>query len=284
MNNLQAEYNNNVDFISVVVEDKKINNAIRMTEDKRFLVTLENAHEDVVAGKEIKCMSSGDIERCVQALKASEYKWAEKINKRTGEPIDVDMIEVVEELEFVFKHSLGDCIEVALNCELSVEDEKKHQLTNYDLSVRIYEDGKSFVWIYDCETTEHRTEIRFTNEVEKEIVIFAKQYIDTEHEANRREKNFSPTNIQMMESDKMRDEMVKGQIEVKLYTDGLEWKDTPMQLMDVYGETYKQMKENAYTVAKEISEAEKNEVRYSFVGGADQGHYVGSMYKLNRLG
>lgn len=284
MNNLQAEYNNNVDFISVVVEDKKLNNAIRMTDDKRFLVTLENAHEDVVAGKEIKCMSNGDIERCVQALKASEYKWAEKINKRTGEPVDVDMIEVVEELEFVFKHSLGDCIEVALNCKLSVEDEKKHQLTNYDLSVRIYEDGKSFVWIYDCETTEHRTEIRFTNEVEKEIVIFAKQYIDTEHEANRREKIFSPTNIQMMESEKMSDEMVKGQIEVKLYTDGLEWKDTPMQLMDVYGETYKQMKENAYTVAKEISEAEKNEVRYSFVGGADQGHYVGSMYKLNRLG
>ncbi|MGR5954289.1 hypothetical protein ACT7DP_30495 [Bacillus paranthracis] len=55
----------------------------------------------------------------------------------------------------------------------------------------------------------------------------------------------------------MSDGMVKGQIEVKLYTDGLEWKDTPMQLMDVYGETYKQMKENAYTVAKEISEAEK---------------------------
>ena len=281
MNNLQAEYNNNVDFISVVVEDRKLNNEIRMTDDKRFLVTLENAHEDVVAGKEIKCMSNGDIERCVQALKASEYKWTEKINKRTGEPVDVDMIEVVNELEFVFKHSLGDCIEVALNCELSIEDEKKHQLTNYDLSVRIYEDGKSFVWLYDCETTEHRTEIRFTNEVEKEIVIFAKRYIDTGHETNRREKNFSPTNIQMMESDKM----IKDQIEVKIYTDGLEWKDTPIQLMDIYGETYEQLKENAHTVAKEISDAEQNEVRYSFVSSVhDQGHYVGSMYKLNRLG
>ncbi|PGA05597.1 hypothetical protein [Bacillus mycoides] len=281
MNNLQAEYNNNVDFISVVVEDRKLNNEIRMTDDKRFLVTLENAHEDVVAGKEIKCMSNGDIERCVQALKASEYKWVEKINKRTGEPVDVDMIEVVEELEFVFKHSLGDCIEVALNCELSVEDEKKHQLTNYDLSVRIYEDGKSFVWLYDCETTEHRTEIRFTNEVEKEIVIFAKRYMDAGQEANRREKNSSPANIKMVESDKM----IKDQIEVKIYTDGLEWKDTPIQLMDIYGETYEQLKENAHTVAKEISDAEKNEVRYSFVSSMhDQGHYVGSMYKLNRLG
>ncbi|WP_151035803.1 hypothetical protein [Bacillus wiedmannii] len=281
MNNLQAEYNNNVDFISVVVEDRKLNNEIRMTDDKRFLVTLENAHEDVVAGKEIKCMSNGDIERCVQALKASEYKWVEKINKRTGEPVDVDMIEVVDELEFVFKHSLGDCIEVALNCELSVEDEKKHQLTNYDLSVRIYEDGKSFVWLYDCETTEHRTEIRFTNEVEKEIVIFAKRYIDAGHEKNRREKNSSPTNIKMMESDKI----IKDQIEVKIYTDGLEWKDTPIQLMDIYGETYEQLKENAHTVAKEISDAEKNEVRYSFVSSMhDQGHYVGSMYKLSRLG
>ncbi|PGO29247.1 hypothetical protein CN984_12545 [Bacillus cereus] len=275
MNNIQAEYNNNVDFIAVVVEDKKLNNAIRMTDDKRFLVTLENAHEDVVAGKEIFC-SEGDVESCVQALKSSEYKWAEKINQRTGEPVGVDMIEVVEELDFIFKHSLGDCIEVILNCELSIKDEEKHQLTNYDLSVRIYEDGKSFVWLYDCETKENRTEIRFTNEVEKEIVIFAKRYIDTGHE----KKNFTPTIFNAEEID----EMIKGQIEVKLYTDGLEWKDTPIQLMDIYGETYNQMKENAYTVAKEISEAEKNEVRYSFVGGADQGHYVGSMYKLNRLG
>ncbi|PFA76926.1 hypothetical protein [Bacillus cereus] len=284
MNNLQAEYNNNVDFISVVVEDRKLNNEIRMTEDKRFLVTLENAHEDVIAGKEIKCMYNGDIERCVQSLKDSKYKWAEKIKQRTGEPVDVDMIEVVEELDFIFKHSLGDCIEVILMCELPIKDEEKHQLTNYDLSVRIYEDGKSFVWLYDCETKENRTEIRFANKVEKEIVMFAKRYIDVGQEDKRREKNFSLTNTRMMESDNMSDGMVKGQIEVKLYTDGLEWKDTPMQLMDVYGETYKQMKENAHTVAKEISEAEKNEVRYSFVGGADQGHYVGSMYKLNRLG
>ncbi|MGR5954288.1 hypothetical protein ACT7DP_30490 [Bacillus paranthracis] len=190
MNNLQAEYNNNVDFISVVVEDRKLNNEIRMTEDKRFLVTLENAHEDVIAGKEIKCMSNGDIERCVQSLKDSKYKWAEKIKQRTGEPVDVDMIEVVEELDFIFKHSLGDCIEVILMCELPIKDEEKHQLTNYDLSVRIYEDGKSFVWLYDCETKENRTEIRFANKVEKEIVMFAKRYIDVGQEDKRREKIF----------------------------------------------------------------------------------------------
>ncbi|WP_410988581.1 hypothetical protein [Bacillus cereus] len=76
-------------------------------------------------------------------------------------------------------------------------------------------------------------------------------------------------------------EMIKEQIEVRLYTDGLEWKDTPVQLMDIYSETHEQVKENAYTVAKGISELEQNEVRYNFVG-SEQGHYVGSMYKLNK--
>ncbi|HDR7263708.1 hypothetical protein [Bacillus sp. CH_203] len=78
---LQAEYKKYEDFITAVVEDTTLNNAIRMTDDKRFLVTLENAHEDVKAGKEIFC-SEGDIEHCVNELKESAHNWSEKITKK----------------------------------------------------------------------------------------------------------------------------------------------------------------------------------------------------------
>lgn len=188
MNNLQAEYNSNVDFITAVVEDRELNNKIRMTDDKRFLVTLENAYNDVTAGKEIKCMSDGDIELCVVALKESVYEWDKKVKK------DVSIVGMIEAVE----------------------------------------------------------------------------------EANRREKNFSPTKIYTREN-----KMMKQLIEVKAYTNGLRWEDTPAKIVEVYGETDEEIRENAYDVVKQMSEEEKNEFRYNFVGGI-QGHYVGSMYKLNR--
>ncbi|PEF30394.1 hypothetical protein CON39_12040 [Bacillus thuringiensis] len=77
--------------------------------------------------------------------------------------------------------------------------------------------------------------------------------------------------------------MAKDKIEVRAYTDGLRWEDTPAKVINVQGKTYEEMRSNAYNIAKEISEAEQNEIRYNFVG-REQGHYVGSMYKLNRLG
>lgn len=78
---LQAEYKKHEDFITAVVEDRELNNAIRLTDDKRFLVTLENAHEDVKAGKEIFC-TEGDVEHCVNELKASVHNWSERITKK----------------------------------------------------------------------------------------------------------------------------------------------------------------------------------------------------------
>ncbi|MGE6347980.1 hypothetical protein ACQKIY_25100 [Bacillus mycoides] len=68
------EYKSNADFIAEVVETKELNNEIRMTDDKQYLVTLQNAHEDVKAGRDILC-TEGDLERCVQALKDSKNNW-----------------------------------------------------------------------------------------------------------------------------------------------------------------------------------------------------------------
>ncbi|HFK1435115.1 TPA: hypothetical protein ACGXNJ_005269 [Bacillus cereus] len=78
MKNNLNEYRSNVDFITEVVETKELNNEIRMTDDKQYLVTLQNAHEDVKAGKDILC-GEGDIERCVQALKGSKNNWVKQM-------------------------------------------------------------------------------------------------------------------------------------------------------------------------------------------------------------
>lgn len=72
------EYKSNADFIAEVVETKELNNEVRMTDDKQYLVTLQNAHEDVKAGRDILC-GEGDIERCVQALKDSKNNWVNKM-------------------------------------------------------------------------------------------------------------------------------------------------------------------------------------------------------------
>ncbi|HDR7066999.1 TPA: hypothetical protein QCW42_004105 [Bacillus cereus] len=74
MKNNLKEYKNNADFIAEIVETKELNNEIRMTDDKQYLVTLQNTHEDVKAGRDILC-GEGDVERCVQALKGSKNNW-----------------------------------------------------------------------------------------------------------------------------------------------------------------------------------------------------------------
>ncbi|EOO44133.1 hypothetical protein [Bacillus cereus] len=76
MKNNLKEYKSNADFIAEVVETKELNNEIRMTDDKQYLVTLQNAHEDVKADRDILC-AEGDLERCVQALKDSKNNWVE---------------------------------------------------------------------------------------------------------------------------------------------------------------------------------------------------------------
>ncbi|HHB2481440.1 TPA: hypothetical protein ACORDH_002891 [Bacillus cereus] len=81
MKNNLKEYKSNADFIAEVVETKELNNEIRMTDDKQYLVTLQNAHEDVKAGKDILC-GEGDVERCVQALKDSKNNWVNKMQWR----------------------------------------------------------------------------------------------------------------------------------------------------------------------------------------------------------
>lgn len=109
---LQAEYKKHEDFITAVVEDRELNNAIRLTDDKRFLVTLENAYEDVKAGKEIFC-TEGDVENCVNELKASVHNWSERITKRlhrndytyihpekTMNDVNIDKIKRVKEKYF----------------------------------------------------------------------------------------------------------------------------------------------------------------------------------------
>ncbi|MFJ8528317.1 hypothetical protein [Bacillus sp. NPDC094106] len=71
---LRHEYESHMKFIEALCKDKELINAIRMTDDKQYLVTLQNAYEDVQEGRGIFC-DTGDINRCVKALKESKYGW-----------------------------------------------------------------------------------------------------------------------------------------------------------------------------------------------------------------
>lgn len=74
MNKVQMEYDNNIEFIKKVVENKEINNYIRMTDHKMYLVTLQNAYEDVKQGYSIFA-NEGDIQNCITKLKENSYLW-----------------------------------------------------------------------------------------------------------------------------------------------------------------------------------------------------------------
>lgn len=71
--------------------------------------------------------------------------------------------------------------------------------------------------------------------------------------------------------------MDRENIEIKVYTEGVGWKDTPIH------STHKaESTDHAYQIAKSIADEVKNEVRWNKVG-LEQGHYIGTMYKFERL-
>lgn len=71
-------------------------------------------------------------------------------------------------------------------------------------------------------------------------------------------------------------------IEIKRYTEGLKWEDTPFERIPLYYFAHEEFNEIAYDAVKEISEAEQNEIRWN-KKGLSNGHYVGSMHKFNNF-
>ncbi|AMW62604.1 hypothetical protein BI001_gp001 [Bacillus phage Zuko] len=67
---IATEYKNNLEVITEVATNKELNNAIRLTDYKRYLITLTNAYEDVNAGLSILA-GEGDITNAVNALMES---------------------------------------------------------------------------------------------------------------------------------------------------------------------------------------------------------------------
>ncbi|UUV47146.1 hypothetical protein [Bacillus phage vB_BanS-Thrax5] len=68
-------------------------------------------------------------------------------------------------------------------------------------------------------------------------------------------------------------------IQIQRYTEGLEWKDTPVTEKEIYGIDYDECKQVAHHLAKAISNIEENEIRYTIDNGSN-GRYVGSDYKM----
>lgn len=190
---LQTEYKKHEDFITAVVEDTTLNNAIRMTDDKRFLVTLENAHEDVKAGKEIFC-SDGDIERCVNELKESVHKWSEKIPvklhkgsykyffaEKTMSDVDMDKIKRVKEKFFdkgkkivAIVRDNGRKIIVFANKQVYEHHSTMMKNKYQDDYWTQYGSEKTFSWSdetgdYNIVVAEYWTEEKFEDELAKSI-------------------------------------------------------------------------------------------------------------------
>jgi len=76
--------------------------------------------------------------------------------------------------------------------------------------------------------------------------------------------------------------LLKDKIEIKRYTEGLRWEDTPAQEITLHYFSNEDFGDVAYSAVKEISETEKNEIRWNKKGFSN-GHYVGSMHKFNNF-
>ncbi|UUV46646.1 hypothetical protein [Bacillus phage vB_BanS-Thrax3] len=70
-------------------------------------------------------------------------------------------------------------------------------------------------------------------------------------------------------------------IEIKRYTEGVRWEDTPFERIPLYYFSHESFGEIAYDAVKEISEAEQNEIRWN-KKGLSNGHYVGSQHKFRK--
>jgi len=68
-------------------------------------------------------------------------------------------------------------------------------------------------------------------------------------------------------------------IQIQQYTEGLEWKDTPIEHREVLGVDREECENIAYQMVKVISNINENEIRYTINNGSN-GHYVGSDYKF----
>lgn len=69
-------------------------------------------------------------------------------------------------------------------------------------------------------------------------------------------------------------------IQIQRYTDGLEWKDTPIVHKEICGIDREECESLAYKTVKALSNMEENEFRYTINNGSN-GHYVGSEHKFN---
>ncbi|UGO50601.1 hypothetical protein PQE68_gp010 [Bacillus phage vB_BanS_Sophrita] len=69
-------------------------------------------------------------------------------------------------------------------------------------------------------------------------------------------------------------------IQIQQYTEGLEWKDTPVEERKIYGVDREECESNAYQLVKIISKINENEIRYT-INNSSNGRYVGSDYKFN---
>ncbi|AGY48402.1 methionine S-methyltransferase [Bacillus phage Spock] len=139
------EYKNNIEVITELATNKELNNAIRLTEYKGFLVTLVNAYEDVQSGYSILC-AEGDITNAVNELVNSGLV---KVN--TAE----------EKYTITFKHANGlECTRIVIatskehatkqvnesynhNGIISIEKEEKQMFElNQEVNVEIFKGAK----------------------------------------------------------------------------------------------------------------------------------------------
>lgn len=67
-------------------------------------------------------------------------------------------------------------------------------------------------------------------------------------------------------------------IQIQQYTEGLEWKDTPVTEKEIYGIDHEECENLAYQMVKVISNINENEIRYT-INNCSNGRYVGSDYK-----
>lgn len=85
-----------------------------------------------------------------------------------------NVIESTGELKLIRVNKADFFKEVCIEVKLPKEMEERHELSDYDISVRFHNEGEIDVFVYDNKEDETKN-IRFKEEVRCELIDFAKK-------------------------------------------------------------------------------------------------------------
>ncbi|MFP7486322.1 hypothetical protein SFC65_19350 [Priestia filamentosa] len=85
-------------------------------------------------------------------------------------------VDTITNINHSLTRNYREYTEVILMVELPLHILEEYNLQHYDIAVRFYKDGDTFVWIYDIDTEVYRANINFGQEAKEQLLTYAKEF------------------------------------------------------------------------------------------------------------